>query len=164
MYENCFRFSIQRIPNTTFFCQEANLPEISLGVASKDTPFVLLKTPGDKVDFQNLTITFLVQEDMNNYTELFNWITGLGFPHSRDQFTELGSTADATNRGQYSDATLFITNSDNVPVMSVLFEDCFPTSLSIPRMSATLDSPGPVQATASFAFTKFTLNKLMETA
>jgi hypothetical protein len=176
MRDNAFLFQIQRLPQTSYFCQEVNLPNISLGVASQETPFVKLKTPGDKLTFGDLRIVYLVQEDMSNYVELFNWMIGLGFPESRDQFADLEKEdfnprvplakqfPSSVSRGQYSDATLFINNSDNVPVMEVRFEDCFPVDLDIPALSTTSQTPGPVKATASFAFRQFSLRKLRDRA
>jgi hypothetical protein len=96
-------------------------------------------------------MSFLVDEDLLNYREIHNWLTGLGFPYDNKQYAALansGSDRFPTSRGSvsteigkvkygapsaggtYSDATLTILTSKNNPVTEVRFRDVFPTSLS----------------------------------
>jgi hypothetical protein len=83
---NAFRFSIKDLPRTSFTCQSANLPDMQLGFAVQTTPFVDIPTIGDKINFGEFTIRFLVAEDMSNYLELYRWILALGFPKDYNQF------------------------------------------------------------------------------
>ena len=39
---------------------------------------------GDDLTFDNLEITFLVDEKLANYIELHNWLVGIGFPSQED--------------------------------------------------------------------------------
>ena len=48
-----------------------------------------IPTPGDKVDFGDLTLRFLVDEDLKNFMEIQKWIRGLGFPESTQEFRDL---------------------------------------------------------------------------
>ena len=86
---NGFRFMIQSLPKVTYFCQAATIPNISLGYATQSTPFVDIPRPGEKIDFSELTIKFIIQEDMANYIELFDWMIALGFPENHRQFQQL---------------------------------------------------------------------------
>jgi len=83
---NAFRFSLKDLPKVSFTCQSANLPDLQLGYAVQNTPFVDLPTVGDKINFGEFTIRFIVAEDMRNYLELYRWIIGLGFPKDYSQF------------------------------------------------------------------------------
>jgi hypothetical protein len=122
---NGFRFQIANIPNVSFFCQAANIPQMSIGQPEISTPLANIPFPGDKVQFGELMIRFLIQEDMANYVELYNWLTGLGFPESHEQFTNFiktqeyrTATASKNKReaiAQVSDATLFVLDSNNNP-------------------------------------------------
>ena len=114
---NGFRFQIANIPQVSFFCQAANIPQISLGSPQVETPLATLPFPGDKIQFGELIIRFLVQEDMANYQELYNWLFGLGFPDKNQQFTDFiksqeyrTATAQKSKKeaiAQVSDADLF---------------------------------------------------------
>lgn len=137
---NGFKFQLHNMPNVSFFCQAANLPEISMGFPEQVTPLVDIAYPGDKLRFGELMIRFLIQEDMTNYKELYSWLRGLGFPENHKEFTDyIDSQAyrTATQQSnvkegiaQVSDATLFVLDSNNNPNVKVTFKDAFPISLS----------------------------------
>ena len=144
-----FRFKCSKLPKVEFFCQTANIPGIGLGVADIETPLKSIPFPGDKVTYQDLAISFLVDENLNNYKEIHDWIIGLGFPQNHTQFADLqatgsdrypGSTTGAivpetniavplSEGGTYSDATLTVLNSKNIAVTEIRFHNIFPTSL-----------------------------------
>ena len=69
-----FKLSIQKAPNVQFWCNEANLPGMSIGAATQATPFSLVRTPGETVDYDTLNIQFLIDASMENYYELWNWV------------------------------------------------------------------------------------------
>ena len=141
-----FRFKCSKLPTVEFFCQTANIPGIGLGAADVDTPLKSIPFPGDKVTYQDLAISFLVDENLNNYKEIHDWIIGLGAPQNHTQFSDLRATgtdrfpghtsyANSTTAdplpegGTYSDATLTILNSKNIAVTEIRFHNIFPTSL-----------------------------------
>ena len=139
-----FRFKCSKLPKVEFFCQTANIPGIGLGVADVETPLKSIPFPGDKVTYQDLAISFLVDENLNNYKEIHDWIIGLGAPQNHTQFSTLrdtgtdrfpGQTTNSPNNntipdgGTYSDATLTVLNSKNIAVTEIRFHNIFPTSL-----------------------------------
>ena len=144
-----FRFKCTKLPLVEFFCQTANVPSISLGEATVTTPLYDYPIPGDKVTYGSLDVSFLVDENLNNYKELHDWILGLGFPNDNLQYANLaassadtfpGSTASAAATGTslkqpvseggiYSDATLTILNSKNIAKTEIRFHNLYPTSL-----------------------------------
>ena len=144
-----FRFKIAKLPLVEFFIQSVNLPGITLGSATVVNPLLDYPVPGDKIVYQSLDISFLVDENLNNYKELHDWMTGLGFPKSHKQFADLqatgadkfpGSTkgsvvagveipAPLSEGGIYSDATLTILNSKNIAKTEIRFHNIYPTSL-----------------------------------
>ena len=104
---------------------------------------------GDKVTFENLSISFIVDEYLENYTELHNWLIGIGFPKNRTQFSTFRSSTSNTSSGGtggnndigvvgnpvadkpfYSDATLSILSNKNNPIVNVLFRDLYPVAMS----------------------------------
>ena len=81
-----FRFLINQLPKVEYFTTEANIPGITLGEGTYATPLKDIPILGDKLTYDDLTITFIVDENLENYIELHNWITSLGFPKDRSQF------------------------------------------------------------------------------
>ena len=149
-----FEFSIARFPKVSFFCNTASLPQITLGGAEQSNYLKELMHPGDRVQYGELPINFLVDEDMLNYTLIHNWITGLGFPRSTSEFVDW--TTDRTDgrdlKLQYSDATLSILNSNYNSIAKVKFWDIFPTSLSSLDFTATDTDINYFQASTTFNF------------
>jgi hypothetical protein len=144
-----FRFMINQLPKVQFFTTAANVPPISLGELVIPTPYKDIPLIGDKVTFENLSISFIVDEYLENYSELHNWMIGIGFPKNRTQFSTFRSSTSNTSssgtggntdigkvgnpvadRPFYSDATLTILSNKNNPIVEVRFADLFPVSLS----------------------------------
>jgi hypothetical protein len=168
---NAFRFSIKDIPNASFTCQSANIPDIQLGFALQPTPFVDVPVIGDKLNFGELAIRFLISEDMSNYLELYRWLVALGFPNDYNQFSTF--TKDRPSRFPfvtkqdgsseilaYSDATLTILDSTNTAKVNIIFKSLFPTSLSALDFDIASGSVEYFTAIASFKYTIFEVEPL----
>ena len=57
-----FKFSIAKLPKVEFFCTEVNIPGINLGNAVQLTTLKDIPLPGTKLEFGDLSLTFLVDE------------------------------------------------------------------------------------------------------
>lgn len=150
-----FRFSIARFPKVSFFCNRASIPEISLGVANQPSYLKGIPQTGDTVQYGQLPINFIVDEDLVNYSLIHNWITGIGFPRDASQFEDI-TTDDQGVRDyklQYSDVSLTILNSNYNEVANVKFWDAFPVSLSTLDFTATDTDINYLTATATFEYT-----------
>ena len=88
-----FRFKCTKLPLVEYFCQTANIPSISLGTATINTPLYDYPVPGDTIQYQSFDMSFLVDENLSNYKELHDWINGLGFPKNHTQFADLQGTS-----------------------------------------------------------------------
>ena len=84
-----FVFNLKKTPATNFFVTRASLPGLNLAFAEVPTPFVKMPVPGEKIQFNDLSVTFKVDEDMRNWNEIFDWMVALGFPKSFDQYREI---------------------------------------------------------------------------
>ena len=161
-----FKFSLKRAPGVAFFCNQANIPSMDLGIAEQPTYLRNIPTPGDKIEFGDLTLRFLVDEDLVNYMELQRWIRGLGFPESMDEFRKLeGEAVLPGNFGQagdniYSDGTLQILSSNLVPSFQVVFNDMFPYNLSTVTFDATDTDIEYFTADVSFKYTIYNLTDM----
>lgn len=154
---NGFMFSIARIPEITYFCQEVNLPSVNLPTVEQSSPFSRIPLPGDTLDFGELTVQFLIDSSMTNYKALFNWIRGLGFPESNQQYTEQTNSRYqlSENAAAMSDATLVILNNKSVSTESVLFKDCVITGLNSLSFTSTSSDVQYLVGNATFRYTYF---------
>ena len=62
-----FKFGIIQLPKVEFFTVSANLPGITLPAATYATPFKDIPTMGEKLEYEDLTIRFIVDEFLENY-------------------------------------------------------------------------------------------------
>ena len=165
-----WRLAFNRLPKTTWFCTAANVPGITLGEAQYPTPMTDMFVTGDKLTFETLNITFLVDEELQNYRELWDWLVGMGSPVSHSQWeTTLAkgdgairtfSTPDADPRTKttfeesnlYSDATLIVYSSKNMPKVEVKFKNMFPTTLSSLEYSQEPTDVEYFKASATFRY------------
>ena len=175
-----FRFKCSKLPTVEFFCQTANIPGISIGSASMPTGLKDIPIPGEKVSYQDLAISFLVDENLNNYKEIHDWIIALGFPQNHTQFADLqaagadrypGSTSGAivperniavplAEGGTYSDATLTVLNSKNIAVTEIRFDNIFPTSLGALSYDVQASDVNYLQASVDFSYMYYDIVQL----
>ena len=159
-----FKFSIVKVPKADFFSNAASIPGINLGFAEQPTYLKNIPVPGDKLTYNDFSLRFFVDEDLVNYMQVHNWIRALGFPESLDEFTALKAddpynpSIDAMNPlNEYSDASLFIYNSNYNEVARVDFKDVFPVTLSTIDFSSADSDIQYVQAEATFKYSIYNI-------
>jgi len=155
-----FKLSIQKAPDVDFWCNEANLPGMSIGVATQSTPFAMIQQPGDMIVYDTLNVQFMIDSEMKNYKSLWFWMYGLGFPESYDNFNDLvGSSANevlnanATGDRTVSDGSLIVLNNSFVPVKTIQFIDMWPSNLNSIQLSANNSDVVYMMGNATFNFT-----------
>ena len=166
-----FRFGIHQLPKVEFFAVQATLPAIALSDVIMPTPFKSVPMMGDQLTYDNLSIGFIVDEYLENYLSLHNWITGIGFPKNRGQFTthrdvtsttpasqrstssDIGDVGNATpDKSMYSDANLMILSNKNNPIVEISFEDIFPISLGALDYTQSATDVDNLIVSAEFAY------------
>ena len=162
-----FKLILTKTPKVDFLCQSANIPQISMGTAIQPTYLKYIPVPGDKVLYDDLRVRFLVDEQMENYLSIYNWMTGLGYPENAGQFrqlkkddlrTDASVSDDADPRYfEFSDATLQILSSNYKPSVLVNFKDAFPTTLSTLDFDVSTRDYAYFTAEVSFKYTIFTI-------
>ena len=154
-----FRFTLSKEPKAAFFCTSARIPEITLQLATQPSYLKDIDVPGEKLNYGDLTLKFMVDENMENYISIYEWLTGLGYPETTSQFRTL-TTDDTGIRDQkeaFSDGTLRILNSNFREVAKVKFLDLFPTSLSSLDFDSTSTDINYFTAQVSFKYTVYQL-------
>jgi len=162
-----FKFTLTRFPKVSFFANEANIPELSLGVANQPSYLKDIDIPGDKIIFGDLNLRFIVDENLENYNSIQNWIRGLGYPEKLEQFAELndkdaygGFNYNQKGLNIYSDGTLQILTSSQIPNFQVQFKDLFPYSLGTLTFDATQTDIQYFTAEVSFKYTIYNITDL----
>ena len=174
-----FRFLINQLPKVEYFTVAANIPGITLGDIELATPLKNIPLMGDKLTYEDLTITFIVDENLENYIEMHTWLTAIGFPKDRKQFAEFRSAtsnvstntrgeskdigdvkASTPERAMYSDAIMTILTNKNNPVVECRFADVFPTSLSGLSYNQNITDVDYLTAEVSFKYQIYEIKTL----
>ncbi len=169
---NQFTIFFPLFPTMEWFITRANVPGCTLGQADQYTPFVDIAVVGDKMQYENFNCTFLVDEKLNNYMEMYNWVMNIGFPFSgKAQFNKLprpdntsrGSTTkynprdgvyyEINDRDLYTDIVLTILSSKNNAVANVYIYEAFPVSLGGIEYSQAETDTDYATCDVSFAYT-----------
>ena len=148
-----FDVSFSRLPAVQYFCQRISLPTVVLGETNEPTPFLNLPIEGDTLTFEAMSLSFIVDEDLQNYISIYNWMTALGFPRDYAQFAILKEPGAANQTdSKYSDLTIVLHTNKSNPNYKIKFTDCFPTSLSSIQFDATPTGMDPIVVDATFNF------------
>jgi hypothetical protein len=154
-----FKFIVNRARKVSFFGNSMNIPGLNMGVSTQPTYLKDIPIPGDKVEFNDLKLRFLVDESLENYMEIQRWIRGIGYPENLQEiydFQEENPAMDTQFKYQlnlYSDATLFVLTSNNTTNFQVKFRNIFPISISDLQFDATDSDIEYLTADVSFKYT-----------
>jgi len=158
-----FKFVLAKYPKVDFFSNSAGIPGINLGVAIQPTYLKDIPIPGDKISYDDFNLKFFVDENLENYLQVHNWIRGLGYPESVAEYQEF-LNQDEYNPGiqnassGQSDGSLIIYSSNYNPVAEVVFKGLFPTSLSTIEFDAKNTDVNYVTAEVNFKYTLYDIN------
>lgn len=154
LHPNKFVVSFTALPDIEYWAQSVNVPGLSIGEVPRQTPFIDLYSPGEKLLINPFSMTFLVDEDLRGWLEIYTWMRGMTFPKDFAEYKNLDQRfgAWATPMKQFSDATLTILDSKQNPKIRIKFSNCFPTSLTDILLSATASPEDPITADGVFRF------------
>ena len=143
---NNFEFTIDRLtyPNASFLITDVDLPSFSIGTADLASSFRVSPFHSDKVTYDRLSLTFIVDENMVNYLEIHDWM--LAQVIQDDIYPE-----DSKRR----DCKLIVNSSHNNKVRNITFVDAFPVDISPISFSSRINDVDYVNCTVSFAFSYF---------
>ncbi len=156
---------ISRFPQTSFVVQECTLPGFMMTMGQQIMPGMTIHHPPDKMTFDPLTVTLLVDEEFRAYRELYRWATGVTGGEDRsvlvqqfinDQSTYLWPDTTphtAYGRAATTTAGLTILNGAKVPILRVMFYNVHLTQVTGVQFSVTTpDTNMPLTTTATFAY------------
>lgn len=163
LHPNKFILSFDRLPNMQYFCQGVSVPGLSLSEVPRNTPFIDVFSPGEKLIYDLLNVTFYVDEELKSWKEIHDWIRAMTFPTEFEEYVRLGklSRGYATpDKPQFSDASLTLLSSSNTPYYRFKFVDCFPITLTSFVVSSTDTPESVITSDVTFRFAYYNIEKL----
>ena len=160
-----FRFTIGKFPKVPYLAQQANIPQINMGLVQQDTPFRPAFVDGI-LEYGSFTLQFLVDEDLENYLIIHNWMRGLGVPDSfkdrQDFETGIETNLPAKEIGDllFADGTLTVLNSNFQPKFNVVFKDMFPISLNTLEFDAAVSDTDYFNSVVEFNYLQYEIQSL----
>ena len=171
-----FKFQITKLPRVEFNSIQANIPGITLTEINQPTRLMPVRIPGNDMTFEDLNITFIVDEDLTNYRSVHDWMAGLAQMDSDDKYralitegsdrmplsqqanlTDAGRVTKATNDGAiFSDAKLITLSNRNIPLIEITFRDTYPKALSALDYNQNATDIEYLQATVTLGYKKHT--------
>lgn len=168
---NGFRLLFQQLPAVAYTCQSVTLPSVTIGTASQPTPGGIdIPHFGDKAQFGDLYVKFIVDEDMSNYIEMFDWMMALVYQENYQKYTRL--TGDRLKSYPFvkktssdktpptSNAKLVVLNSSNNPSLIFNFVDIFPVQLEPIDFDVTVETINYLTITGIFKYRSFEIEQL----
>ena len=143
-----YLLKLEKFEGVDFFCQAANVPDVSMPTTEVASPFRNLPIiPGGGVTFGDFTVRFIVDEDLKNYYSIHNWMRDVG---NADQMARTTAEDDIYTLGQ-----LHIVTSAYNPAFIVSFENLFPVALTNLQFDATISDVEYITAEVTFKFQQF---------
>ena len=156
---NEFRFILHRAPYLSFFVQTVALPSINMSDAvPTNNPFTTVHVPGDHIEWEPLSVVFLVDEDLKGWREMYSWIRGLGFPTSFEEYEEyLSREPNAFTHWDKltSDISVFTNTGSRNTNIEFSFHSAYPLMISAPTLSTTNEGQPVVTAKCMFSYTYY---------
>lgn len=159
-----YQFVISKLPELTYFIQSTKIPDVSLGAITQASSVHDVKIPGETMEFSELSLSFVIDEDLSNWNAIYFWIIGLGYPEGHWMYRQfqnapINSALQTEALRGVSDGTLTVLDSSNNPKQIFTFVDLFPTSLSGLSFDATSTDSSPAIGNATFAYSYYKINK-----
>ena len=125
--------------------QTMMLPDVSVEGAALPFKAIDVGRAGDKMNFGAFEISYLIDEDLKNYKEIFDWLKSL---------VETKHVT-STSSDHYRDMTLTVMNSANNVTKQIKFVDAHPISLSSLPFDITTTDVEYLTAIASFQYSYY---------
>lgn len=150
-----FKFTCDALPNVSYFCQSANIPGVSLSQVEVSTPFNPHYVAGDRVDYEELNMRIIIDENMKNFQEIYEWVRDLGISENFEQYEE------RKKRGLNTQGILTILTAGNIPQMEIHFKNMFPLSISGLQFDISATDITYLTADISFRYNSYSIKNLL---
>ena len=157
LLQNKFTFSLVKLPECSLTCKSIKIPGISFNSFNQTTSLNPIPRGGLNLEFEDLELTFLVDEDLNNYLEIANWMRLAAMVKSPSDYSkvQLENLQPGPDGGLTSDAQIILLTNESVPNIIFYFRDAFPIYLSEIVFTNDTNNTEPVEATCRMRYTYY---------
>ena len=157
-----FRLTMEDSPHLTWFCQAVNVPGVSIEGIDVFTPHATVPYAGNKVSFEELSVRFIVDEHLKNWTEIYDRIIAMGLAEGYENYRVLkGSDVLKPRGGAYTNLVLTVLTSGMNPQMEFHFYDAFPISISALEFDSSAADVEYFTATVGFRYVNYEVKNLL---
>lgn len=156
-----FVFQLKRAPTVNFFVQDVNLPGLSLQPADVNTPAMRVPYGGDHLMYEELRVTFKIDEDLVNWLEIHDWLRALGTRGK--SYAQLEDAPQFSDKAVRSDIVVTILNSARRPNIAITYRSAEPISITMPSLTTTDQDVDYVSATAEFRYVDYEIVRIAST-
>lgn len=138
----------RRFGNFTFFAQSVGLPNLTTSAAeTRFRQYSSVPQVPDTFTYGELSMNIIIDEDMNSYVEIINWI-------KQNVTNEVNDTMDENS--SYADLTVTILSSKNNLNKKMIYKDCFPVDIGSFTLETNVSGTTPVVTfPVTFRYTYF---------
>ena len=140
-----YKIVIPQLDHLNYFIQRAPLPGMHQSAVDSGYQNNRIKTPGETIIYDPLTVDFLVDEDGINHFELQEWMRQ---HHSRERPYD-----------KMRDITLHIYNRNKNSNIEYTFFSAFPTDIEQLSFDSTLGSTEQVLCSVTFAYQYYDMTR-----
>ena len=151
-----FKIIFKRLPHVEFFSNKILLPSVTTNAVKTDTPLRAYYSTGDHLAYADLDLTFIIDENMKNYREIYDWLKGIGSPDNLEQYDQLADSQDGTT----SDITILILNSHKNPNLEVTFLNAQPIGLTPVSLDLSNQDVLYPEATVTLRYDAFDIKEI----
>lgn len=166
--EGAWNLRIQRIPKASFLCKNISLPNVTIDalpiMTGAPRPHMIA---GSKITYGTVSLTFKVDENMENYQELLAWMRGIVGDPSSDVHKKLitdpriGRGMRDTEYNIYSQGSLITTTNAYKNNYEIILEDIFPIDLGSMALNQETDNSVNIECDVTFSCSNFRFNKII---
>lgn len=154
-----FTFSFVTMPFLTYFCQTVQIPGVSTTAPVVPSPFANMYRHGDKLVYDQLSVTSIIDEDMQSWLETYDWLLAITKPESFEQYKRFYNP----NKRLYHDAVMTINTNANLQNLRVKFFECHPTSISAVQFNTSDNADTIMTADIIFRYDRYEIERLTST-
>lgn len=140
-----FRIIIERenYGNLEFFAQSVSHPGSTVSAVEVAVPRVTgLPVPGDAINYGELTLSLILDEDLTAYKEVQKWLEGSVYGEGNP----------------YHDIKVIVLTSHNNFCAQILYKNCIPTQLGTIELASQTGDVTYINFDVSFRFSEFVLS------
>lgn len=151
---NGYQLVVPKFRDMDFYATSFVFPSMSLPAVNINTPFARLPTAGDQMEYAPISFTFMVDEYLENYVALTDWIKSISYSTAFTDFSSYEKKDQYQTLGE-QDIAIIILDSKNQPSRTFRFVNAIPVSLGGFEMTAQSNDVDHVYSTVTFEYDYF---------